>query len=170
MPKDDKSEISRDRASDIVGYDDFLRELKTRISNAQVRAAVAVNKELVLLYWQIGQDILHRQQQQGWGAKVINRLAADLQQAFPQMKGFSRTNLMYMRAFAEAYPDEQIVQQVVGQIPWGHNIRILDAVKDPAERFVLLCLLLILYPYKIKPRNYELQGFILLCFGGGKWI
>ena len=93
MPKDEKSEISRDRASDLVGYDDFLRDLKTRIYNAQVRAAVAVNKELVLLYWQIGQDILHRQQQQGWGAKVINRLAADLQQAFPQMKGFSPRNL-----------------------------------------------------------------------------
>ncbi len=134
MPKDDKSEISRDRAADIVGYDDFLRDLKTRISSAQVRAAVAVNKELVLLYWQIGQDILHRQQQQGWGAKVINRLTADLQQAFPQMKGFSPRNLKYMRAFAEAYPDEQFVQQVVAQIPWGHNVRILDAVKDLAER------------------------------------
>jgi hypothetical protein len=67
----------------------FERELKTRISHAQLRAAVAVNKELVLLYWQIGRDILHRQQQQGWGAKVINRLATDLQQAFPEIKGFS---------------------------------------------------------------------------------
>ncbi|MDM9379270.1 PDDEXK nuclease domain-containing protein [Chlorogloeopsis sp. ULAP01] len=134
MPKNDKSNLSKARASDILGYDDFLLELKTRISHAQLRAALAVNKELVLLYWQIGRDILQRQQQQGWGAKVITRLAADLQQAFPEMKGFSRTNLMYMRAFAEAYPDEQFVQQIVGQIPWGHNIRILDAVKDPIER------------------------------------
>ncbi|WP_262984638.1 DUF1016 N-terminal domain-containing protein [Nostoc sp. PA-18-2419] len=70
-----------------------------------------------MLYWQIGRDILNHQQQQGWGAKVINRLATDLRKAFPEMKGFSRTNLMYMRAFAEAYPDEQIVQQVVEQIP-----------------------------------------------------
>lgn len=115
MPKKDKSDLSQTSASDFVGYNDFLLELKTRISNAQVRAAVAVNKELVLLYYQIGRDILERQQQQGWGAKVINRLAADIQKAFPQMKGFSRTNLLYMRAFAEAYPDEQIVQQVVGQ-------------------------------------------------------
>lgn len=121
-------------SSDLVGYDDFLRELKTRISSAQLRAAIALNKELVLLYWQIGRDILQRQQQQGWGAKVINRLAVDLQKAFPDMKGFSPRNLKYMRAFAEAYPEEQIVQQPVAQIPWGHNVRILDAVKDPTER------------------------------------
>lgn len=115
-------------------YDDFLRDLKERIANAQVKAALAVNRELVLLYWQIGQDILTRQQQHGWGAKVIERLAKDLRKAFPEMKGFSRTNLLYMRAFAETYPDEQIVQQLAGQIPWFHNCVLLDKVKDPAER------------------------------------
>lgn len=92
-----------------TGYDEFLRELKERIRSAQVRAALAVNRELVLLYWQIGRDILSRQQQQGWGAKVINQLAKDLKKAFPEMKGFSRTNLLYMRAFAQAYPDEHFV-------------------------------------------------------------
>ncbi|MEH1850942.1 MAG: DUF1016 N-terminal domain-containing protein [Nostoc sp.] len=117
-----------------MGYEDFLTELKTRISSAQLRAAVAVNKELVLLYWQIGRDILNRQQQQGWGAKVINSLAADLQKAFPEMKGFSLRNLKYMRAFAEAYPDEQLVQAPLALIPWGHNVRILDTVKDQTER------------------------------------
>lgn len=116
------------------GYDDFLRDLKERIRSAQVQAVLAVNRELVLLYWQIGCDILTRQQQQGWGTKVIERLAADLRSAFPEMKGFSPRNLKYMRAFAEAYPMEQIVQQVVAQIPWGHNVRILDIVKDPTER------------------------------------
>ena len=131
---DDITKLAKSSTSDIVGYEDLLAELKTRISNSQLRAAVAVNKELVLLYWQIGRDILHRQQQQGWGAKVITRLAADLQKAFPQMKGFSLRNLKYMRAFAEAYQDEQIVQQVVAQIPWGHNVRILDAIKDTTER------------------------------------
>jgi predicted nuclease of restriction endonuclease-like (RecB) superfamily len=89
---------------------------------------------LVLLYWQIGREIIIRQQQQGWGAKVIERLAKDLKAAFPDMKGFSARNLKYMRAFAEAYPDEQIVQQVVALIPWGHNVRILDAVKDFSVR------------------------------------
>ncbi|MEG3860545.1 DUF1016 N-terminal domain-containing protein [Microcoleus sp. herbarium12] len=111
-------------------YNIFLRELKQRIRNAQVRAALSINRELVLLYWQIGQDILNRQQQQGWGTKVIDTLAADLQKAFPEMKGFSSRNLKYMRSFAETYPDFEFVQQVVAQIPWGHNIRILDTVKD----------------------------------------
>ena len=112
-------------------YHDFLRELKERILQAQVRAVLSVNRELVLLYWQIGRDILNRQQQQGWGAKIIDNLAADLRKTFPEMKGFSPRNLKYMRSFAETYPDEQFVQQVVAQIPWGHNLRILDAVKDP---------------------------------------
>jgi predicted nuclease of restriction endonuclease-like (RecB) superfamily len=115
-------------------YHDFLQELKARILQAQVRAVISVNRELVLLYWQIGRDILNRQQQRGWGAKIIDNLAADLQKAFPEMKGFSPRNLKYMRSFAEAYPDEQFVQQVVAQIPWGHNLRILDAVKDSVER------------------------------------
>jgi len=115
-------------------YDEFLRSLKDRIRTAQVRAALAVNKELVLLYWQIGKEILERQEQEGWGAKVITRLAKDLKAEFSDMKGFSRTNLLYMRSFANAYPDESIVQQLVGQIPWGHNVRILDGVKDYDER------------------------------------
>lgn len=117
-----------------TGYDEFLRELKERIRSAQVRAALAVNRELVLLYWQIGRDILSRQQQQGWGAKVISQLAKDLKKAFPEMKGFSRTNLLYMRAFAQAYQDEHFVQQLAGQIPWFHNCVLLDKLKDATER------------------------------------
>ncbi|MCU0568297.1 MAG: PDDEXK nuclease domain-containing protein [Oculatellaceae cyanobacterium Prado106] len=116
------------------GYEPFLQELKEKIRHAQTRTAFAVNRNLILLYWQIGQGILIRQQQQGWGAKVISRLAQDLQKAFPTMKGFSRTNLLYMRSFASAYPDEQFVQQVAGQIPWFHNCILLDKVKDLEER------------------------------------
>jgi predicted nuclease of restriction endonuclease-like (RecB) superfamily len=86
-------------------YAAWLAELKTRIHSAQQRASLAVNRELVLLYWQIGQDILARQGREGWGTKVIERLAQDLRAAFPAMKGFSRANLMYMRAFAQAWPD-----------------------------------------------------------------
>jgi predicted nuclease of restriction endonuclease-like (RecB) superfamily len=116
------------------GYADWLADLKTRIQTAQIRAALAVNRELVLLYWQIGQDILQRQAEQGWGAKVIDRLAHDLRTAFPEMKGFSRTNLLYMRAFARAWPDTVIVQQLVGQLPWGHNLVLLDKLKTSEER------------------------------------
>ena len=117
-----------------TGYADWLAELKTRIHTAQQRAALAVNRELVLLYWQIGRDILERQARQGWGAKVIERLAHDLRAAFPDMKGFSRANLMYMRAFAEAWPDAKIVQQAVGQLPWGHNLALLTRLKEPQLR------------------------------------
>ena len=116
------------------GYATWLGELKRRIHSAQQRAALAVNRELVLLYWQIGRDILQRQAEQGWGAKVIERLAHDLRTAFPGMKGFSRANLMYMRAFADAWPDAAIVQQAVGQLPWGHNLVLLAKLKQPEKR------------------------------------
>ena len=116
------------------GYADWLADLKGRIHTAQQRATLAVNRELVLLYWQIGRDILARQAIQGWGAKVIDRLAHDLRAAFPDMKGFSRANLMYMRAFAQAWPDAEIVQQAVGQLPWGHNLVLLTRLKDPQQR------------------------------------
>jgi len=130
MPKENAS------AGDLVpnGYPVFLTELKERIQTAQVMAALSVNRELVLLYWQIGRDILLRQRDAGWGAKVIDRLSHDLRAAFPEMKGFSRTNLLYMRAFAQAWPEEPFVQQLVGQIPWGHNVVLLDKIKDPTTR------------------------------------
>jgi predicted nuclease of restriction endonuclease-like (RecB) superfamily len=115
-------------------YSDLLHDLKERIRAAQVRASLSVNRELLLLYWQIGRDILARQKAQGWGSKVIDRLAVDLRKEFPEMKGFSPRNLKYMRALAEAYVDAQFVQQAVAQIPWGHNVRILDYVKDSVER------------------------------------
>ena len=116
------------------GYADWLAELKGRIHAAQQRASLAVNRELVLLYWQIGRDILARQAGQGWGAKVIDRLAHDLRTAFPDMKGFSPRNLKYMRAFADAWPDEAFVQQAVARLPWGHNLVLLDKLPGPETR------------------------------------
>jgi predicted nuclease of restriction endonuclease-like (RecB) superfamily len=118
----------------IEDYDAFLKELKDRIRQAQVRAALSVNRELVLLYWQIGQDILARQATTSWGAKVIDKLATDLRLSFPEMKGFSSRNLKYMRAFAEAYPDLTIVQAGPAQITWYHNCTLLDKVKKSEER------------------------------------
>lgn len=115
-------------------YTTFLRSLKDRIRQAQIRAALAVNNELILLYWQLGREILIRQQQEGWGAKVIDRLAQDLKREFPNMSGFSSRNLKYMRALAEAYPDEQIVLRVVAQIPWGHNQTLLNKLKSDNQR------------------------------------
>lgn len=99
-------------ANDLIpaAYERFLDELKERIRLAQVRAALSVNRELVLLYWQIGREISTRMTEQGWGTKVVDRLARDLRSAFPEMKGFSLRNLRYMRSFAEAYPDGAILQ------------------------------------------------------------
>ena len=116
------------------GYGDWLIDLKSRIHNAQQRATLAVNSELVLLNWQIGQDILTRQTQQGWGTKVIDRLAQDLRAAFPDMKGFSPRNLKYMRAFAGAWPDAEFVQEVLAQLPWYHQIALLDKLSSPETR------------------------------------
>ncbi|WP_454688469.1 DUF1016 N-terminal domain-containing protein [Achromobacter aloeverae] len=113
------------------GYADRLVDLKGRIHSAQQRAALAVNRELVGLYWRIGRDILARQAEQGWGAKVIDRLAHDLRAAFPDMKGFSPRNLKYMRAFAEAWPDESFVQAVLAQLPWYHHLALLDKLRGP---------------------------------------
>lgn len=117
-----------------AGYTDWLAELKQRIHAAQQRATLAVNRELVLLYWQIGQDILVRQASQGWGSKVVDRLARDLRNAFPDMKGFSPRNLKYMRAFAEAWPDGEFVQAVLAQLPWYHQLALLDKLHTTEER------------------------------------
>ncbi len=114
------------------GYATWLADLKERIHTAQQRATLAVNRELILLYWQMGRDILARQAEQGWGAKVIERLADDLRAAFPEMKGFSPRNLKYMRAFAEAWPEAEFVQEVLAQLPWYHHLALLDKL-DSAE-------------------------------------
>jgi predicted nuclease of restriction endonuclease-like (RecB) superfamily len=123
----------RDLAFD-TNYGPWLHQIKAQIRQVQVQAAVSINRELVMLYWHIGQQILWQQQEQGWGAKVIDRLAKDLTQEFPQMKGFSTRNLKYMRAFAEAYPDQAIVQEVLAQIPWYHNIALLEKLKSSQHR------------------------------------
>lgn len=115
-------------------YPEWLASLKQRIAGAQQRAVIAVNTELVLLYWQIGQQILLRQQQQGWGTKVIDRLADDLRAAFPAMQGFSPRNLKYMRTFADTWRDSEFVQQVAAQLPWFHHVVLLTKLKDNTRR------------------------------------
>jgi predicted nuclease of restriction endonuclease-like (RecB) superfamily len=115
-------------------YPALLADMKQRIRSARLQASLSVNRELVLLYWSIGRDILVRQQNEGWGAKVIDRLAADLRRAFPEMTGISARNLAYMRSCAEAWPDESILQQVAAKLPWGHIMVLIDAVKSAVER------------------------------------
>jgi predicted nuclease of restriction endonuclease-like (RecB) superfamily len=116
------------------GYTDWLGDLKAQIHAAQQRALQAVNLELVQLYWEIGSAILARQQKQGWGAKVVDRLAHDLRTAFPEMQGFSVRNLKYMRTFAQCWADSQFVQQLLHKLPWGHNVVLLDKLDTEQER------------------------------------
>jgi predicted nuclease of restriction endonuclease-like (RecB) superfamily len=115
-------------------YAELIDDLKTRIRAAQQRAVLSVNRELILLYWQIGNLIIERQSQHGWGAGVLDRVAEDLRKSFPGVKGFSSRNLHYMRALAHAWPEPPFVQQLVAQIPWGHHTVLLSKLKDPAER------------------------------------
>jgi predicted nuclease of restriction endonuclease-like (RecB) superfamily len=116
------------------GYQELLQELKGRIRTAQVRAAFAVNRELVLLYWSIGRDLSQRFDREGWGGKIVDRLSKDLQAEFPGVEGFSPRSLRYMRALAEAWPDEPILQQVAAKLPWGHHMVLLDRLKEGEAR------------------------------------
>lgn len=114
------------------GYAAWLAELKTEIARSRQRAALAVNAELLRLYARIGQDILQRQAAQGWGARVIDRLALDLKAAFPEMRGFSSRNLKYMAFFAEHCPDGKFGQQTAAQLPWFHVVTLLTKL-DAAD-------------------------------------
>ena len=124
---DSESIIPRD-------YADWLASLKSHISSARQRATLAVNQELVRLYHHIGTEILERQTRQGWGAKVIDRVAADLRAAFPEMKGFSSRNLKYMKFFAQMCPAGLIGQQPAAQLPWFHLVTLLTKVSADTER------------------------------------
>lgn len=126
--------MSQKKVTFPTDYADWLIDIKRRVVAARQRAALAANAELIQLYWQIGHELVQRQKSANWGDKVLDRLASDLREAFPEMKGFSRANLKFMRAFAQAWPDAAIGQQVVSQLPWGHNVMLLTKLKDTAQR------------------------------------
>lgn len=115
-------------------YAAFIDELKETIRTSQVKAVLNVNAALVQLYWEIGTRILRKQKEEGWGTQVVEKVAKDLKSAFPHMSGFSRRNLFYMKQFAEAYPEFSIVQHTAAQIPWGHNMVLLDRIESLDER------------------------------------
>jgi len=117
-----------------AAYPALLQDLKERIRSARLKASLAVNCELVMLYWSIGRDIVEKQRVEHWGTNMVDRLSKDLSREFPDYKGFSRRNVLYMRLFAESYPNERFVQQAAAQIPWTHNCIILDKVKSRAQR------------------------------------
>ena len=115
-------------------YAPFFVAIRERIARERVKAVLAANAAMVLMYWDIGSQILEKQQMEGWGAKVIDRLSHDLKGAFPDMTGFSPRNLKYMRKFAESWPDRSIVQEVLAQITWYHNLALLEKASTPEIR------------------------------------
>lgn len=118
----------------LAGYAETLADLKNQILDAQLKASISVNRELMCLYWKIGSIIIERQMNDGWGSKVIDRLTNDLRAACPTMKGLSLTNVKYMVQFAKEYPDFLISQAVFGQITWSHNIVLLQKLRTKKER------------------------------------
>lgn len=152
-------------------YGELLERLKLEIGAARTRAALAVNAELIDLYWRIGKEILARQEREGWGGRVIDRLSADLRIAFPEMRGLSRSNLKYMRQFAACWPDRAFGPQPVGQMPWGHIRCLLDKVGDDrdaqawyAERAAAEGWSRRLLEHHISTRRYEREGRALTNF------
>ncbi len=115
-------------------YAAALGEIKSLIRTERLRVVMAANAAMILLYWDIGKAILERQKNEGWGAKVIDRLSSDLRETFPDMKGLSPRNLKYMRSFAAAWPNQQFVQEALAQITWYHNIALLEKITDPQTR------------------------------------
>ncbi len=115
-------------------YGVFLSDLKKRIVQERLKVVLSTNAALVMMYWDIGQAILNKQKEEGWGTKVIDRLSLDLSKSFPDMSGFSPRNLKYMRAFAEAWKNRSIVQRAVAQLPWRSNIALLDKLETIQTR------------------------------------
>ena len=126
--------VAPSAASLPASYAATLQDIKTHLRSARVRAVLAANPIVIEAYWHTGKIILARQQEAAWGAKVIDRLAADLQEAFPDMGGLSARNLLAMKIFAREFPADPIAQQAVAQLPWGHVLQIMQRVKDPATR------------------------------------
>ena len=111
-----------------VWYGEMLNNIKLLVANGRRQIMWTANVQMSMMYYQIGKDILQRQSAEGWGSKIVDRLSANLKKAFPEMNGFSPRNLKYMRRFAEVWPDESIVQRSVAQLPWRHNICLMEKV------------------------------------------
>ena len=119
-----------------AGYAEWLGDLKSRIRNERLRVVLASNTAMVMCYWDLGQSIREKQDAAGWGARVIDRLAGDLREAFPDMKGFSPRNLKYMRAFATAWPDRNFVQEVLARLTWYHLLALLITLNHHPAKFL----------------------------------
>lgn len=117
-------------------YGEMFDNIKKIIANARRKAMWTANKQMMMMYYHIGQNILQRQREEGWGMKVIDRLSADLKETFPNIKGFSPRNLGYMKKFASIWPNESILQRSVAKLSWRHNIVLMEKIKEPNRRLI----------------------------------
>lgn len=115
-------------------YLSFFKQVKQKLQNAQIRAAMAANTEQIHFYWELGAAIIEQQTTKQWGSRFLDQLSKDMQQSFPGMKGFSKRNLEHMRRFAQAYPRLDFAKQPVSQLPWGHIVRLMQTLDDETER------------------------------------
>lgn len=120
---------------ELLSYQSLFSDIKQKIQRSQIKAAIAINSELILLYWEIGKSIAEKQSQEGWSAGVIPQLSKDLQKDLPGSKGFSERNLGRMLAFYREYPEASILPQLVAKLPWGHNILLIEKIKEKELRF-----------------------------------
>jgi len=127
-----------DKSMTLPDYPAWLGDMKSRIRSARTAAARSVNRELILRYWDIGRRIVEKQEQLGWGKSVVEKLSRDLNVEFPAMTGFSSRNLWDMRRMVEVYTVPEFLRQLVAEIPWGHNLLILNKLSDPVERLYYL--------------------------------
>ena len=122
------------------GYETWIRSIKARIQRARIKASMLVNSVQTLLYWDVGHEILAKQEKEGWGSRVVDRMSADLKAAFPDMTGWSPRNLKYMRAFADAWKRNEIVQAPLAQLPWYHHLALLECLKSRGDRIAYAAL------------------------------
>ena len=120
--KEKKPKASKPKATPLDShYIEFFQNIKTQVLNARIRAARVLNGEMIQLYWNIGKEIVTRQEEFGWGKSVVEKLSRDLKKELPNTHGFSSRNLWDMRKFYEEYKDHSNLRQLVAEIPWGHN-------------------------------------------------
>jgi len=156
MPKQTQSTLVSVSGAKEKDYQGLLRDIKSRIRAAQIRASLSVNRELIQLYWDVGEMIVNRQRTEGWGKSIVDKLATDLHKNFPGIEGFSPRNIWRMRAFYIAWVrdkpqpkgaksgrlrsarvpprEREFLPRAVAEIPWGHNIVLLEKLKNSAER------------------------------------
>lgn len=135
MPEIKSTKLSRNTPLHLDGdYLNFLQDIKKKLKNARIKAALAANTEQIRFYWELGTAITQQQVTKQWGSRFLDQLSQDMRKEFPGMQGFSKRNLEHMRRFSQFYPNLELAKQAVSQLPWGHIVRLMQTVEDGTVR------------------------------------